>query len=230
VPFAVWQWAPTDTVVTTPSPELQQSYYQPLLTELAQVASGPVRVEIPPTLEHWEAAFVAPYVSLARGWERQLDVANNPLFYTKGELTPSSYKTWLDNNGITWVALSTAPLDYAAVAEARLLRSGVVPGLSLVWTTNHWRLWHVDGSPGLVSGPATLTMLEPDHLKLQVSAPGLITVRVRYTAFWRVGSGAACLSPTRGGWTSVAAASTGTIELSASMLNTSSSTLSCPSS
>ena len=232
VPFAVWQWAPTDTVVTTPSqhPELQQSFYQPLLTELHQVAPGPVRVEIPPTLEHWEAAFVAPYVSLARGWERQLDVANNPLFYTKDGLTPATYQAWLDNNGITWVALPTAPLDYAAVDEGRLLQSGTVPGLRLVWANNHWRLWHVDSSPGLVSGPATLTMLEPDHLVLQVSQPGTITVRVRYTAFWRVGSGAACVSQAPGGWTSVAAASTGAVELSASMLDTSSSTLSCPSS
>jgi hypothetical protein len=232
VPFAVWQWAPTDTVVTTPSqhPELQQSYYQPLLTELHRVAPGPVRVEIPPTLEHWEAAFVAPYVSLARGWERQLDVANNALFYTKDGLTPATYKAWLDSNGITWVALPTAPLDYAAIHEARLLRSGTVPGLRLVWATNHWRLWHVDGSPGLVSGTATLTVLEPDHLVLQVTEPGIITVRVHYTEFWRVGAEAACVSQSPGGWTSVAAASTGRVELSASMIDTSSSTLHCRSS
>jgi hypothetical protein len=231
VPFAVWQWAPTDTVVTAPSehPELQQTYYQALLTELARVAPGPIRVEIPPTLEHWEAAFVAPYVSLARGWERQLDVANNPLFYTKGGLTPATYQTWLDNSGITWVALPDAPLDYAALGEARLLNSGAVADLQLAWSNAHWRLWHVNHSPGLVSGPAKLTMLEPDHLTLQVSAPGIITLRVRYTTFWRVGSGAACVSPAPGGWTSVAAASTGTIELSASMLNTSASTLPCPS-
>ncbi len=84
--------------MTSPSsdPELHQSFYQPLLQELSTVAPGPVRVEIPPTLEHWEAAFVAPHVSLARGWERQLDVANNPIFYTEGALTPGSYRAWLD--------------------------------------------------------------------------------------------------------------------------------------
>jgi hypothetical protein len=231
VPFAVWQWAPTDTVVTTPSdhPELQQSYYQPLVAELARVAPEPVRVEIPPTLEHWEAAFVAQYVSLARGWERQLDIANNPLFYTEHGLTPATYHAWLDRNGITWVALPNAPLDYAATAEARLLRSGTVPDLQLVWVTKDWKLWRVTDSPGLVSGPATLTKLQPDHLTLQVSEPAQITVRVRYTAFWHVSAGAACLSPAPDGWTSVAAASTGIIDLSASMLNTSSSTVPCPS-
>src|SRR5205823_5287819 len=106
IPFAVWQWAPSRTIVTSPNsdPEVHQSFYQPLLQELAVVAPGPIRVEVPPTLEHWEAAFLAPHVSLARGWERQLDIANNSLFYVTGALTPASYLAWLKSNGITWVA------------------------------------------------------------------------------------------------------------------------------
>ncbi len=32
-----------------------------------------VRVEVPLTRSHWEAALLAPSVSLARGWEKQLD-------------------------------------------------------------------------------------------------------------------------------------------------------------
>ena len=221
VPFAVWQWAPSDSVVTSPSshPELQQSFYQPLLQELAIRDPAPIRVEVPPTLEHWEAAFLAPHVSLARGWERQLDIANNPLFYTTGALTASSYKTWLDTNGITWVALPSAPLDYAAQGEARLLETGQVPGLNLVWQTPDWRLWRVDGSPGLVSGPASLASLVPDHLILQVSQPGPITVRVRYTTFWNVTAGAACLSAAPGGWTAIDAKTVGPLELSASVLH-----------
>ena len=39
------------------------------------------RLEIPATQNHWETAFVAPVVSLARGWERQVDIADNPMFY-----------------------------------------------------------------------------------------------------------------------------------------------------
>ena len=35
--------------------------------------AAPVRVEVPLTRSHWEAALLAPTVSLARGWEKQLD-------------------------------------------------------------------------------------------------------------------------------------------------------------
>jgi hypothetical protein len=221
LPFAAWQWAPSKTIVTSPAsvPELHQSFYQPLLQELSAVSPGPLRVEVPPTLEHWEAAWVAPHVSLARGWERQLDVANNPLFYTPGALTPASYAAWLDTNGISWVALPTASLDYAALAEAHLLETAQVPNLLLVWQTPQWRLWHVVDSPGLVSGPATLTSLAPDHVSLQVSAPGLITVRVRYTNFWTVSTGQACLAQGPDGWTSVTAHSTGPLDLTASVIH-----------
>ncbi|MBV9659656.1 MAG: hypothetical protein JO337_00710 [Acidimicrobiales bacterium] len=231
VPFAVWQWAPWDGVIKSPSgaPHTQARFYQPVIAELARVAPTPVRLEIPPTLDHWEAAFVAPHVALARGWERQLDIADNPLFYNPGELTPAAYYAWLRAEGVTYVALPAAPLDYAAKAEGALLRSGLVTDLDLVWSTPQWQLWKVAGSPGLVSGPGTLTSLEPDHLTLQASEPGVLTVRVRYTKFWSVTSGTACIgpSPVSTGtdkappyqWTQIDALAPGVIQLSASVLH-----------
>lgn len=201
-PFAVWQWAPWDGITTsaTTAPYTQAAFYQPLLRELSVVAPRPVRVEIPPTFSHWESAFVAPYVSLARGWERQLDIADNPLFYTPsalaGRLSPTAYAHWLDTEGVSFVALPEAPLDYAAKAEGAILRAGEVPGLRLVWSNADWKLWRVVSSPGLVSGPATLTSLEPDHLTLDATRPGRVTVRVRYTKFWAVTVGQACVAPT----------------------------------
>ena len=251
-PFAVWQWAPWDGVVTSSAsaPYTQSSFYQPLITALSIASPTPVRVEIPPTVDHWESAFVAPYVSLARGWERQLDIADNQLFYTPGSLTAASYSAWLDAEGVSFVALPAAPLDYAAKAEGTLIRSGQVHGLSLVWSNPDWRLWRVLSSPGLVTGPATLTSLEPDHFTLNASGPGVITVRVRYTRFWTVTSGNACVksapagpgaaaggSPSGSGsssnavnvWTSVDALSAGVIQLSASVLHPA-APAACPSS
>jgi hypothetical protein len=87
-----------------------------------------------------------------------------------------------------------------------------------------------------VSGQATLTSLQPDHLTLSVAAPGQITVRVRYTKFWSVASGQACVGPGEAAsvgqrksgltsvssssslWTSVQALTPGTVQLSASVL------------
>ena len=219
VPFAVWQWAPSEKIVTSQAttPSVTASFYQPLIDEIDSMASGPVRVEVAPTLEHWESAYVAPYVSLARGWERQLDIADNPLFYTPGALTAASYAAWLDQEGVTFVALSDAPLDYAAQQEGKLLRSGTVTTLVPVWKSAHWQVWRVVGSPGLVTGPATLTSLGPDHLTLDVRSPGTITVRVRYTAFWSVASGAGCVGPAPDGWTTVEATRPGNLMLSASL-------------
>lgn len=205
VPFAIWQWAPANGIVTSPSaaPYTQSAFYKPLLAELSVVAPRPVRVEIPPTFAHWESAFVAPYIPLARGWERQLDIADNPMFYTPqalaGTLTAPSYASWLDQVGVSYVALPSAPLDYAAKAEGALLQTGTVPGLELVWSSPDWMLWRVNSSPGLVSGPATLTSIEPDHLSLYATGTGMVTVRVHYTKFWSVTSGDACVGPANSG-------------------------------
>lgn len=232
VPFAVWQWAPSQKIVTSPSasPWTTKSFYQPLIAELHALSPGPVRVEIPPTLDHWESAYVAPYISLARGWERQLDIADNPLFYTQGALTPASYEAWLDSEGVTYVALPDAPLDYAAVAEGKLLHSQRLRALVPVWSNPDWRVWRVDGSPGLVTGPASLTSLGPDHLLLHVQAPGSITIRVRYTAFWSMAVGAGCVGPGPDGWTDVQASHAGTIELWTSLRGNAATTCTAPAS
>jgi hypothetical protein len=221
VPFAVWQWSPWSSVVTSAAadPSTGPAFYQPLLQKLAAVAQGPIRVEIPPTKEHWEAAEVAPHVALARGWERQLDVGNNPIFYTPKALTAASYQQWLTTNGVSWVALPNAPLDYAARQEAQLLRSGTLADLQLTWSTPQWQLWRVVDSPGLVSGPGRLTELGPDRLVVTVTHPGDLTVRVRYTSYWAIDAGNACIRAGPHEWMTVQARAAGAIQLSASVLN-----------
>ena len=213
--LVIWQWAPAvgALVGAQGDPSRNAAYFTPLTNTLAQ-QPGPTRVEIPFTNQHWEAAYVAPHVSLARGWERQLDQADNALFYSHRPLTAAAYKTWLDANGISWVALPDVPLDFSSVKEAALIRSGL-PYLHLVWSNRHWRLWRVVGSPGLVTGPARLTMPGPDRLVLAISRPGTVTVRVRYTAVWHVTEGYACVRPDAAGWTTVHVDQPGRVELAA---------------
>ena len=218
--FATWQWSPGLGVIRSPqvASAASATFYQPLLHQIEQRSDGPVRVEAVPTNNHWESAYLAPAVSLARGWERQLDVANNPLFYRPGPLRASTYVSWLRANGVSWVALPDTKLDYASKAEARLLRSAAVPGLTPVWSSPQWRLWKVDGSPGLVSGPGRLLALDPDHLSVSITQPSVLTVRVRYTNLWNLdatapGTAPACLRPGPAGWTDVVAQRAGTLRL-----------------
>jgi hypothetical protein len=196
------------------------AFYQPLIAELDQLTKGkPVRIEIPPTEHHWEAAYVAPEFSLARGWERQLDDTYDGIFYQRARLKPSSYMSWLLANGVSYVALSDAPLDYAATSEAALLRSGDVGGLQPVWHTAHWALWRVSASIGLASGPATVTALSPQTVAVRFSKPGTSVVKLRWTPYWSFSGpqSSACLMPAPRGWTEVRTVDPGLLRLHVSV-------------
>ena len=101
-------------------PSTKHGYYVPLLSALRRQAAMPIgRLEIPITHNHWEAAYVAPTVVIARGWERQLDRQVNGIFY-RGRLNATSYRAWLDRLGVRWVAVPDTRLE-GAVAISRLL-------------------------------------------------------------------------------------------------------------
>jgi hypothetical protein len=190
----------------------KQSYFTPLLTWVKQHPQPAGRVEIVPTRLHWEAAYAAPTLTLARGWERQLDTANNPIFYESNALTPASYRAWLLDNGVRFVALPDASLDYAATAEGALLRAGV-PGLREVWHDAHWRVFSVRGSPGIVSGDAVAVQLNNSHIDLKMTRAGTAHVRVRYSTRWVVAAGQACTAEDAGGWLRVQSANAGRLRL-----------------
>ncbi len=213
LPLALLQWGPSTTSFTGRSdPSTQTGYFQPLLAYLGQHDQPAGRVEIVPTGRHWEAADVAPYLPLARGWERQLDTANNALFYVRGELDATSYRAWLLDNGVRYVALPDVRLDYAAVQEGRLVEAGV-PGLVPVWHDRHWRVFEVTGSTGIVDGPAQLVHMDGGNITLDTSGPGVVLVRVRYNSRWTVAEGNGCIYGTPSGWTTLVANQAGPFHL-----------------
>lgn len=220
--LAVWDWSPAAEAFggATDGASSVASFYAPVAHELRLLTRGhPARVEVPPLAHHWESAYLAPLVPLARGWERQLDLAYAPIFYKP--LRASAYRHWLLANGVSYVALANAPLDYAAVAEAALLRSGHAQGLAEVWHNKYWELWKVIGSTGLASPPATVASLGPNTVVVRFSAPGASTVKVRWDRFWSVPSdeaSQACVRRAPGGWTLVGFARRGTLRLGVSLL------------
>jgi hypothetical protein len=129
-------------------PSVHAVYYAPLLAELQRLTGGaPTRVEVPLTGAHWEAAFLAGHdgISLARGWERQLDTRYAAIFYG-AHLTPAAYRAWLSANGVAYVALSDARADYSSTGEYRLIARGL-PFLHELWRSRHWRLYRVSPGP-----------------------------------------------------------------------------------
>jgi hypothetical protein len=220
IPLVILQWIPAVATFTS-NPHNQsthKAYFSSMLGYVTGQQDPPGRVEVVPTSLHWEAAYAAPHVPLARGWERQLDTAVNPIFYTKGALNADSYRSWLLDNGVRYVALPDVALDYAAVAEGRLLTSGV-PGLRLAWSDPHWRVFEVTGGSGLVEGPAHLVSMEGSQVLLDVTAPGWITVKTRYDARWALVGSHGCVQKA-GEWTMVDAAQTGRLRMQLQLVST----------
>ena len=146
-----------------------------------------------------------------RGWQRQLDIEFNSLFYEPGALTESSYREWLATNAITYVALPDAALDESAVEEAAILRAGVA-GLRPVWSNEHWQVWQVTDAEPLVDGAARLERLEPDEFTLDVDKPGDVLVRIRYSPHWDI-DGPGCLVESPDGWTQLHSPRSGSVRV-----------------
>lgn len=193
IPLLVWQWtaAARDLRTAVPDPSVNASYYTPLLHELASRPGPPGRLEIPWTRDHWEAAYVAPHVALARGWERQLDRRDNALFY-RSTLTAAAYRRWLDTLAVRWVALPDARLDYSARREAALIAGGL-PWLRPVWRGRHWRLYAVVRPAPLAAAPLHALALGSDSFVVRAHTAGEGLVRVRFTPYWALVSGHGCV-------------------------------------
>ncbi len=207
-----------DFTSTLSNPSVTASYYTPLISELRALGVGygadPARIEVIATADHWEARFIAPHVMIARGWERQLDIYRNGLFYEEStSLTAARYRAWLSQNAISYVALADAPLDYSARAEARLVSTVRPPYLREVWHSAHWRLFAVLGARALAQAPAVVTAASSDSLTLYTPRPGSFVVRVRYTPYWALASGGGCVSRAPGDWTEVRARRAGELRV-----------------
>lgn len=159
---------------------------------------------------------MARQISLARGWVTQIDT-RNALFRDGNPLTAREYRAWLHDHGVTFVALPGVPLDPAGRHEAELVESGGAPYLDEVWRNADWRLFTVGGSPGLATGAARVTALEPDAVTLDAQRPGETLLRVRPSRYWRVTQGEATIAPA-GDWLSVRAARPGTVRLEAQLI------------
>ncbi|MEU9349620.1 hypothetical protein AB0D65_01025 [Streptomyces griseoloalbus] len=150
------------------------------------------RVEVVPARNHREAAKLAPYVHLARGWNRQLDMERARLFYD-GSFSAAAYREWLDRWAVGFVVLPNGLPDGFAREEARLIRHDRPDWLLPVWHDAHWQVFRVRDAVPLVSAPGTVVRTSSADLVLRVSRPGAVTVRIAYSP-WLRSDGGGCLS------------------------------------
>jgi hypothetical protein len=215
----LWQVISTaeDLAAASSDPSVQQTYYAPLLDRLRSLgalnANRQTRIEVVPTLVHWDARWVAQEVAIARGWERQSDRGDDALFYGSAPLRAGAYGAWLRAEAVSYVALPDAPLDSSGLGEAKLLRDGSPAYLRQVWRSPHWRLFAVLDAQPLVGRPAVVTSLTTDAFTLHTSRAGIFTVRVRFTPYWALESGAGCVQRSAGGWTEVRARAAGSLHV-----------------
>jgi len=195
-------------------PTATAGFWQPALDYLRAHSTPNHRIEVVPTFGHWEAYFVprAGFV-LARGWYRQLDLAENPELYAE-PLEPQRYHAWLRKLGVRFVLLPNARLGpLGADREAELLRSGR-SDLRLVHASADWSIYELARATPIVTGPAKsrLTFVGHDRVTGSVDAPGEYLLRIRHTPHARV-RGPVCLRRGSDGMTVLVARSAGRFEI-----------------
>ncbi len=193
-------------------PALSAEFYAPLLDQLvARGVDGPI--EVVPTQRRGEAAAVPPVVPIARGWLRQVDIERNPIFYA-GSLNPDTYRKWLDDNAVSYVAVSNGPYDWPAPDEAALVRSGL-PYLQPVWWNRTWTLYAVASPRPVIAFPGRVIARDPVSLTVSLPEPGDYAVRVRWSRYLSASDG--CMRPTEDGWSEVVVQHSGIVKIEGSL-------------
>ena len=200
VPYGVWASKRTDE--RTASAE----FWQPALRFLGTRASPDYRVSVVPTFDHWEAYWLPRAgLAFARGWYRQVDIADNSELYER-PLTSPRYRAWLRRTAVRYVVLANTRLaPVGADREAALLRTGDA-GLKRVLSTARWTVYEVPRATPVLTGPAhaRLDVLDHDTIAGAVDAAGTYRLRIRYTPYWRV-DGDVCVADAGGGETTLTA-------------------------
>ncbi|MEU1159740.1 MFS transporter [Streptomyces sp. NPDC090075] len=168
-----------DVVHTTPTASWAREL-APLVHQLQQVGAEKGRVEVVPAASHREASALAPYVNLARGWNRQADMERNPLFYDD-TLNSANYHEWLQRWAVHYVVLpKDDPDGDGGERERALVRRGM-PYLKQIWGDANWQLFRVTDPTPLAEPDAVVDSAEQGELTIEVRKAGRILIRIPYS-------------------------------------------------
>jgi hypothetical protein len=167
------------TVASTGRASGYSAYYNALIEGIR--SRGPLtgRVEVPEMAGHWDSVYLARGVPLARGWLRQTDVRLNDAVFYKQKPTVQSYRAFLTDNAVQYVAVPDAELTRFGKDELALISTDL-PYLRPVWRNAHWTLYQVQDFAPLVDAPAQVISQQPDAIVVSVPPNSSIRVRLRW--------------------------------------------------
>ncbi|MEU6552863.1 MFS transporter [Streptomyces sp. NPDC046915] len=174
-----------DIVHTTPAASWAREL-APLVHELQKVGAEKGRVEVVPARSHREASALAPYVNLARGWNRQADMERNPLFYDE-TLDSANYHEWLQRWAVHFIVLpkDQPDADGGGALERTLVQRGM-PYLTQVWGDGNWQLFQVTDPAPLAEPNAIVDRAEQGEMTIEVRKAGRILIRIPYSPWLSV--------------------------------------------
>jgi hypothetical protein len=193
----IWGWSYVRLGFVAADATTQPKYYDTLADFVRAQPGGVQRVEVVATESSRQADELALKINIARGWETQLDRQLNPEFYNG--LTTDTYHRWLQRNSVTLVALPTSGLKQQSLVERTVIDAN--PSyLRLVWSSPQWHVYRVIDSTALADNGATITSVGAESLTLYAPHVGVTTVRFRYTKWYEITIGDACISRSADGW------------------------------
>jgi hypothetical protein len=158
------------------------SYYAPLAAELDHISAlTSYRLEAVPDGTHTAAYALLDHAMLARGYLTQTDNALNAVLTSRDKLNALTYKTWLDNNAVGYVAIGKTALS--PNAEYTLVSGGKLPYLTQVWSDTNWTLYRVKDPTPIVAAPARIRDADQSSMTIDVPKAGRLPVRVRWSKF-----------------------------------------------
>jgi hypothetical protein len=162
------------------------AYYQPLAAQLDTITDlQNYRVEVVNHGAHAAYDALLNHATLARGWETQEDNALNQALNDQN-LDAVTYKVWLNDNAVGYVALPMIP-NTTRYPEYALVDSGRLPYLKLIWQTQDWKLYQVQHASQIVAAPATPVTVTQSQLTVDVPCACDVHLRIRFSKFLHVG-------------------------------------------
>ncbi|EDY53522.1 integral membrane protein [Streptomyces sviceus ATCC 29083] len=179
--FTVWIGFKSvdDVVHTTPTASWAREL-APLVNELQEVGAEKGRVEVVPAASHREASALAPYVNLARGWNRQADMERNPLFYDD-TLNSANYHEWLQRWAVHFVVVPKDEPDGDGGQRERELVQRGMPYLRQIWGDANWQLFQVTDPAPLASPNTVVDRAAQGEMTMRVKKAGRILIRIPYS-------------------------------------------------